>query len=57
MALTPPNPLQKRVFTLHNKCCFELSVYMYMYMCEKPASQVYHYRKQLQDKPIIAQKT
>ena len=51
MAVTPPTPLQKRVFTLHNKCCFQLSVYM----CEKPASLVYQDRKRLQDKPITAQ--
>ena len=49
MQLTPPTPLQKRVFTLHNKCCFQLSVYM----CEKPASLAYQDRKQLQDKLII----
>ena len=53
MALTPPTPPQKRVFTLiHNKCCFQFSVYI----CEKPTSLAYHDRKQLQDKPIIAQK-
>ena len=46
---TPP---QKRVFTLHNKCCFQLSVYI----CEKPASLAYQDRKKLQDKPIISQK-
>lgn len=46
-----PIPLQKRVFTLHNKCCFQLS----LYMCEKPASVAYQDRNQLQDKPIIAQ--
>ena len=51
MAVTPPTPLQKRVFTLHNKCCFQLSVYM----CEKPASSAYQDRKRLQDKPITAQ--
>ena len=51
MAVTPLTPLQKRVFTLHNKCCFQLSVYM----CEKPASLVYQDRKRLQDKPITTQ--
>ena len=51
MAVTPLTPLQKRVFTLRNKCCFQLSVYM----CEKPASFVYQDRKRLQDKPITAQ--
>ena len=49
MQQTPPTPLQKRVFTLHNKCCFQLSVYM----GEKPASLAYQDRKQLQDKLII----
>ena len=26
MVLSPPTPPQKMVFTLHNKCCFQLSV-------------------------------
>ena len=50
MALSPLTPPFKRVFTLHNKCCFQLSVYT----CEKPASLAYQDRKQLQDKLIIA---
>ena len=46
----PPTPPQERVFTQHNKCSFQLSVYT----CEKPVSLAYQDRKQLQDKPIIA---
>ena len=33
------------------------AVFSSLYMCEKPASLVYQDRKQLQDKPIVAQKT
>ena len=53
MALPPTNPPQKGIFTLHNKCYFQLSVYI----CEKPASLLYQDRKQSQDKLIIALKT
>ena len=50
MTLPPPTPPQEMVFTLHNKFCFQLSVYT----CEKPASLAYQDRKHLQDKPMIA---
>ena len=53
MALPASTSPQKTVFTLYNKCCFQLS----SYICEKPASLAYQDRKQLQDKPIIALKT
>ena len=53
MALPASTPLQRTVFTLYNKCCFQLS----SYICEKPSSLAYQDRKQLQDKPIIALKT
>ena len=50
MALPTPTPPQKRVFTPHKNCFFQLSVYI----CEKPASLAYQERKELQDKPIIS---
>ena len=41
---------EKRVFTGHNNCCFQLSAYT----SEKCASLANQDRKKLQDKPIIA---
>ena len=40
MALPPPTPPLKTIFTLHTKYCFHLSVYI----CEKPASLAYQDR-------------
>ena len=44
------NMHEKRVFTGHNNCCFQLSAYT----SEKCASLANQDRKKLQDKPIIA---
>ena len=52
MAPSSPTPSQKRIFTLHDNCCFQLSIYI----CEKPVSLAYQEKKQSPDKPIITLK-